>query len=196
MALIFPSGSSVGATYQSGSSPIYVYNGVAWDIQAANVVQNVTSASFALTAATSSYLETPTICLQGDLNLNVNDNTTLYADATVINISGLTNKFSIGGFTVSSTGITPAVSGFYEISYTGYGIDNGVSPTVGYLMAGVNNAEAVRTEISHPTVYRNGYVLRTIHQVTAGQLIDFRMSTSGGESIQMRNATIIIKRLG
>ena len=56
MPLIFPSGSSIGTTYQSGSSPIYVYNGVAWDIQAANGPLSVVSASFARTRPTPRYI--------------------------------------------------------------------------------------------------------------------------------------------
>jgi len=37
MALQFPSSASIGQTYQSGSSPIYTYNGSVWTLSAGNV---------------------------------------------------------------------------------------------------------------------------------------------------------------
>ena len=37
MALVFPSSASIGQTYQSGSSPIYTYNGNVWTLSQGNV---------------------------------------------------------------------------------------------------------------------------------------------------------------
>jgi hypothetical protein len=51
MPLIFPTNPSIGQTYQSGSSGVFVYNGEAWDSQNSNVPITVTSASFAVTAS-------------------------------------------------------------------------------------------------------------------------------------------------
>jgi hypothetical protein len=36
MALVFPISPTIGQTYQSGSSPIYTYNGVVWELSSAN----------------------------------------------------------------------------------------------------------------------------------------------------------------
>ena len=54
MPLVFPTSASIGQTYQSGSSGVFVYNGEAWDSQNASVpVVSTTSisASFAITAS-------------------------------------------------------------------------------------------------------------------------------------------------
>lgn len=195
MALIFPTSASVGQLYQSGSSATYQWNGTYWQISAPTTQTFVTATSASF-ATTSSYLATPTICLYGDLNQFSNTNTALYSAARIISASVLTNKFTIGNFTVSNAGIAPNESGFYEITYTGFGTDAGGNATVGYLMMGVNNAEVARTEVSHVALFRAGYNISLINQVNAGQLIDFRMGTSGGEAITLNNTTIIVKRVG
>ena len=63
-------------------------------------------------------------------------------------------------------------------------------------MIGVNNTELIRTEISHGPGYRASYALSSIHQVIAGQRIDIRFSTSGGEAITLNDTTIIIRKVG
>ena len=61
MPLVFPSSASIGQTYQSGSSGVFVFNGEAWDSQNANLSVLVPSASFALTSATSSFARTSSL---------------------------------------------------------------------------------------------------------------------------------------
>jgi hypothetical protein len=54
MPLQFPSSASIGQIYSSGSSPTYVFNGEAWDVQSAGIA-SVTSASFALSSTSASF---------------------------------------------------------------------------------------------------------------------------------------------
>ena len=189
MALVFPSSASLNQTYQSGSSATYQYNGQFWNLIAPPT-------AIFVTAATASYISTPTVCLQGDYNTAINDNTTLYSAATVFNPSVLTSSFSVGGFTVSSTGITPSISGFYEISYNGWVQDNAGGATNGYFFIGVNNAEVKKVWATVASDYAYSISFNTIRQVTSGQLIDFRISTGGNQSLTIKDTTLTIKRVG
>jgi hypothetical protein len=154
---------------------------------------NAVSSSFAETA---SYLATPTICMQGVPDQNINNNTVVYATSTRIDLTNLSTKFSIGSFTVGATGITPNESGFYKIEYSGWVLDNGTNPTIAYVTMGVNGVEVSRTQATVATSAGIPINFQTIHQVTAGQLVDFRMGTSGTESIRVRHTTIILTRVG
>ena len=64
MPLVFPTSASIGQTYQSGSSGVFVFNGEAWDSQAASVpiiASTAISASFAITASNATTVTaTPT----------------------------------------------------------------------------------------------------------------------------------------
>ena len=172
---------------------------VSGSVVASTGVGGPTSSSFALSAVsatTASYLATPTICVQGDINQTVNVTTTLYSASTRLNITGSATKFSIGSFTVGATGITPNQSGFYKIEYSGWVEDNGGSATNGIFTIGVNNVEAARTQVTVNTGWYSNISFNTIHQVTAGQLIDFRLGTSGAQSLQVRDTTITLTRVG
>jgi hypothetical protein len=193
--LSFPSNPTQGQTYQSGSSSTYLWNGDYWEtsLPPTQTVLNAENAAFAVTA---SYLATPTICMQGVPDQNINNNTVVYATSTIIDLTNLSTKFSIGSFTVGATGITPNESGFYKIEYSGWVLDNGANPTVGYFTMGVNGVEVSRTQASLSVNYGIPINFQTIHQVTAGQLVDFRMGTSGNESIRVRHTTITVTRVG
>jgi hypothetical protein len=199
------SGSTPGSSSISGSmwwntedGNLYIQvsdpTGSSWVPAVSSILATPVSSSYAETA---SYLSTPTICREGDINQVITANTTLYSAATRLNITGSATKFSIGDFTVGATGITPSVSGFYEIRVDGWCKDNGDGVSDSYFMIGVNNAEVTRTQISHPSGYFGSINMGTIHQVTAGQLVDFRGSTtSGGTSVQVRNLTITLRQVG
>ena len=55
MPLIFPNNPTLGQTYQSGSSGVFVYNGEAWDSQNASVPTLVPSASFSITSSVANF---------------------------------------------------------------------------------------------------------------------------------------------
>lgn len=197
MALIFPSNPTVGQTYQSGSSGTFVYNGEAWDSQNSNLPVTVTSASFASYAVSSSFLDTPYIYLWGNPNQGINNSSTIYSTNTRIPLNGLTNAYQRGSFTVSSTGVTPSISGWYEIQCIVSGLDAGGANTLFSLGAGVNGTAITGTTLT--TVVSSGYGMLTVNAiayVTAGQLIDFRCGTTGGELITVNNTSVIITYRG
>jgi hypothetical protein len=133
MPLIFPSGSSVGTTYQSGSSPTYVFNGTAWDIQTSNGPLSVVSASFATTASYTVNIngwstgEATTITA---VTTNPTKPTTRIQDYTRYKITG--NKSATVQFILSYTSNTGFNNGSGQYIYklpTGISFDTTIHPT-------------------------------------------------------------------
>jgi hypothetical protein len=107
----------------------------------------------------------------------------------------MTTILNQGGFTVGSTGITPTVSGYYEIRIDAFGLDAGGNPTTLTSFIGVNNA-GVAQRLQGAFAF--GYVTianSVVQQVDAGELIDFRFGTTGGELITIQGASVFVRRI-
>jgi hypothetical protein len=139
----------------------------------------------------------PTVAVEGNPNQAINNSTTTYASSTRISLTaaGMTTELNQGGFTVGSTGITPTVSGIYEIRIDCFGLDAGGNPTTLTSFIGVNNAGVSQRLIG---AFAFGYVTianSCVSSVAAGQLIDFRFGTTGGELITIQGASVFVRRI-
>ena len=121
MPLIFPTNPSIGQTYQSGSSGVFVYNGEAWDSQNANLTLFVPSASFALTAVSSSYAESSSLANASKLwFLHAFSNASYTIPGTftvdVCRYNNINTQINTTGwFNTSNYRFTPQKSGYWEI---------------------------------------------------------------------------------
>jgi hypothetical protein len=138
----------------------------------------------------------PTVAVQGNPNQAINNSSTIYSTSTRLNLTAaMTTGLNQGGFTVSSTGITPTVSGFYEIRIDAFGLDAGGTPTLLTSFIGANSVGLSQRLHNSLT---SGYVTianSCVANVTAGQLIDFRFGTTGGELITIQGASVFVRKI-
>ena len=198
MPLIFPSGSSIGTTYQSGSSPIYVYNGVAWDIQAANGPLSVVSASFATTA---SYLdgEVPTVIFARNISAqtigsNVIPTTVLTNWTNVIRQNGAEWNPVTGLFTATKAGtyqisaamayaaITGTVGQQYNIAIVKNGIDQSI--VLNFIQDATSMIRPTGTVTSIVTVEPGEIISINVYHVTGANRTMFGNAAANYISIQ------------
>jgi hypothetical protein len=115
MPLVFPSSASIGQTYQSGSSGVFVFNGEAWDSQAASVP------IIASTAISASYAESSSLADASKLwFLHAFSNASYTIPGTftvdVCRYNNINTQINTTGwFNTSNYRFTPQKSGYWEI---------------------------------------------------------------------------------
>jgi hypothetical protein len=155
------------------------------------------SASVAQTASyahTASNWDTPTVAIQGNPNQAINNSSTTYGTSTRISMTAMSTAFN-DGFTVSSTGVTPTVSGIYEIRIDAFGLDAGGNNTTLTSFIGVNNAGVAQRLISCISSIYTSVANSCVSSVAAGQLIDFRFGSTGGELITIQGASVFVRKI-
>ena len=203
-ALTTPTATSASYTLNATSASFALSSSFAAFAHSASFASASNSASFAISssravsssfATTSSYLANPIVSIEGvNTPQFVNNSSVTYSTCTRLNPTGtdVTSRFN-RGFTVNTTGITPTISGFYEIEANMSVLDLGGSNTLFTSFIGVNGvAQSTRQTI----VIAGTYVVlsnKTTVFVTAGQLIDFRNGSTGGERIDLSNFNLTVK---
>jgi len=127
----------------------------------------------------------------------VNNSNTSYAAAAILDTSGLAGVTVIleDGIGRVFQGYIVPVNAFYEIEMNGEAVDGGSSPTPLISFIGVNGVQVAR-RAGHIQTSQFGYFsIKTTAFVQAGQLIDFRFLTGGGQSVSIPNFNITIKQV-
>ena len=137
----------------------------------------------------------PTVAVQGNPNTAINNSSTTYSTSTRISMTAMTTILNQGGFTVGSTGITPTVAGYYEIRIDAFGLDAGGSNTTLTSFIGVNNVGVTQRLTSCLSNIYIGIANSAVAQVDAGELIDFRFGSTGGELITIQGASVFVRRI-
>ena len=154
-----------------------------------------TSASYATTATNlvNPFIAAGASGLSTIINNGAGSN---YATATVIDPT--TSGYTIleRSITKSSTGFTPTQTGYYQITFNIGARDTGGANTLFYFMIGVNGAAYTVRAQSIVSNFESIQTLNTVASVSAGQLIDFRIGTTGGDSITFGNFDVIISKVG
>ena len=149
------------------------------------------TASFATSA---SFVSSPYIYLYGNPSQNINNSSTAYSTNTRIPVNGLIAPYTRGSFTVGATGITPNVTGWYEIHCNVFGLDAGGANTTFSLGIGINGAAIASTLLQSVISGIYGSIsVCGVGFATAGQLIDFRAGSTGGELITVQGMNVIVK---
>jgi hypothetical protein len=112
-----------------------------------------------------------------------------------MSMNSLVTTFTEGNMTIGGTGITVAKSGVYEIRMDGFVLDAGGNPTLLTCFIGVNGvSQAQRLETIAASTYGN-FAISCVASVTAGQLIDFRFGSTGGELLTVQGASVFVRYL-
>jgi hypothetical protein len=97
--------------------------------------------------------------------------------------------------TRGTTGVNPGTTGVYEIRMDGFGLDAGGNDTLLTCFIGVNGVAQAQRVITVPASGYGNFSISCVSSVTAGQLIDFRFGTTGGELITIQGASVFIRYL-
>jgi hypothetical protein len=203
-ALLATTASSVTALSQSVliSGSLNVFNNElqvsSTGVNIGNIItdrHNVTGSLDVSGSITAPVVIIPTVAVQGNPNQAINNSSTTYSTSTRISMTAMTTILNQGGFTVGSTGITPTVSGIYEIRIDAFGLDAGGSSTLLTSFIGVNNAGVAQRLANFPISLYMSIANSAVAQVNAGQLIDFRFGSTGGELITIQGASVFVRRI-
>lgn len=141
----------------------------------------------------------PMVALQGNSNLAVNNSSTIYTTATRMSmVSNMTTTFIEGTMPRDATGITPGKTGIYEIRMDGFVLDAGGvggGNTLLTCFIGVNGAMQAQRLETVPNAGYGNFAISCVSSVTAGQLIDFRFGSTGGELLTVQGVSIFVRYL-
>jgi hypothetical protein len=209
MPLQFPSSASIGQTYFSGSSPTYVFNGEAWDVQSAGIASVTsasfsTSASFASSAVSSSFATTASSLspatqysygvLAGDATLfGSGSNLTTW---NIVASSGIAHTSGVFTLTANKTyRISFAIAGAtFSITNTGFLVIELVNSTTLASISANNRAiiippTSTANESSQPFV-------QMIYTPSTNESIRVRCTNAGGTATLRANfSNIVIEEL-
>jgi hypothetical protein len=148
------------------------------------------------TAWVESSTGVPTVAVQGNPNLAVNNSSTVYSTSTRMSmVGGMTTTFIEGTMSRDTTGVTPGTSGVYEIRMDGFVLDAGGSNTLLTSFIGVNGVSIAQRLETIPSSGYGNFSISCVASVTAGQLIDFRFGSTGGELLTVQGASVFIRYL-
>jgi len=122
------------------------------------------------------------------------------------NITSGSNKFvvTLMNGTIIQNGVTVNTStdniiipsdGMYEIDFIATIVDNGLGATLFRMYIGNTINSLIENWFHIPSTYAQTIPIKYVGFLTAGTKIDFRISTDGGQSGQLRHFSIMAKKL-
>lgn len=106
--------------------------------------------------------------------------------------TNITTKF-VNKITVEEIGLTIQEAGLYEIKLEGSVFDLGSSYTPMVLFIGVNGVEIAGSKITVTSGGNIPFALSIVHQLSTGDIIDFRFASTNNEGLQITNCHVTIK---